>query len=176
MRCWLLSWAIWRWPWVWPAGLGAVGRQVWTAGLLLAWGRQGWGGLRASLTPTLAWAGLLCVAGVVLAVDNSSQAVSAEAGSGGWLPGVAAALLGLMSASVHSGAVLFAGSGDRDGWQWGRSDFWHIGASICGVVSALLAGVFVFGLGSLAQGWLLLAFWHGGVTRITLAAMERAKS
>ena len=160
------------------AGIALLILECWPlpAGLLLLWGRQGWCGLRASLTPALAVAGLLCVAGVFLVVDSGSEAVSAGAGGWGLLLGLAAAFLGLMGASFRSGAVLFAGSGDKGGCQWSRSDFWHIGASASGVVAALLAGVFVFGLGRVAPGGLLLAFGYGGATMAGHRFLNRLSS
>lgn len=133
-------------------------------GLLLVWGRQGWVGLRASLTPALGLAGLLCVAGMFLVVDSGSRALSAGSGNWGWLLSIAAALLGLVSAAARSGAVLFAGGGTGGGWPLGRDEAWHIGAYLSGAAVALLSGVSVFGLGGVAWGWLLLAFCNGVAT------------
>ena len=148
------------------AGTTVMVLECWPlpAGLLLVWGQQGWAGLRASLTPVLGLAGLLCVAGMFLVVESGGHDLVAGAGSWGWLVGIAAALLGLLSASARSGAVLFAGNGTGGGWPLGRADAWHIAAYICGAAVALLAGVSVFGLGGVAWGWLLLAFCNGVAT------------
>ena len=69
------------------AGTTALILECWPlpAGLLLVWGRQGWAGLRASLTPSLGLAGSLGVAGVFPVVDGGSHALSAGAGTSGWL-------------------------------------------------------------------------------------------
>ena len=99
-----------------------------------------------------------------LVVDSGSRALSAGSGNWGWLLGIAAALLGLVSAAARSGAVLFAGGGTGGGWPLGRDEAWHIGAYLSGAVVALLSGVSVFGLGGVALGWLLLAFCNGVAT------------
>ena len=66
------------------------------AGLLLVWGRQGWAGLRASLTPTLGLDGSLCVAGVFLVVGRRQPCAVCR----GWHFGlVAAAGLGAAGAA-----------------------------------------------------------------------------
>ena len=148
------------------AGTTALIPECWPllSGLLLVWERQGWTGLRASLTPMPALSGLLCVAGVCRVMDSGSRALSAGVGSCGWLLGIGAALAGLLSASARSGAVMFAGSGSGGGWALGRADAWHIGAYVCGAGVTLLAGVGVFGLGGVAWGWLLLAGCYGVAT------------
>ena len=86
------------------------------------------------------------------------------AGSWGWLLGIGAALLGMLSASARSGAVLFAGSGTGSGWLLGRADAWHIAAYVCGAAVALLAGLAFFGLGGVSLGWLLIVGWYGVAT------------
>ena len=148
------------------AGSTVLVMECWPlpSGLLLVWGRQGWTGLRASLTPMLALAGLLCVAGVFLVVDSGRGGIPAGAGSWGWLLGVGTAFVGLLSASARCGAVLFAGSGTGSGWPLGRADAWHIAAYICGAAVALLAGLAFFGLGGVSLGWLLIAGWYGVAT------------
>ena len=148
------------------AGAAVLILECWPlpAGLLLVWGRQGLPGLRGALSPALALAGLLCVAGVFLVVEGGGQAIADEAG--GWIrfAGLAAALLGMSAAASRSGAVLFAGSRDAGGWPLGRADAWHICAYACGAVLALLAGVAFFGLGGVGTGWMALVFCYGGAT------------
>lgn len=148
------------------AGTTVMVLECWPlpSGLLLVWGRQGWTGLRVSLTQALGLAGLLCVAGVFLVVDSGSRALSAGSGNWGWLLGIAAALLGLLSASARSGAVLFAGNGTGGGWPLGRADAWHIAAYMCGVAVVLLAALAFFGLGGAPLAWLLIAGRYGVAT------------